>query len=326
MAKDIQDYVAENRRRLRSINSRFQEIATSRSTDLSFGDNYFTTTVDVDVYTRPTGSQVVFGHPDASKGFGRGTFGDDKGQWSQVADTSASAEFTKDGRKAAAEALNGKTGAVVDGGVGGDTTTAATGDASLGTETGRSFAWASASAGTLTATSVYESTEVAGVPGEFGLFDDDGRLLARVTIDTSGLSVSSTDEVRGVVTVAFEGDGNGSSVVTTDGEQALAASLASPKAVVGPNEFAFGSGSTGFTKSDSSLTTEEFRKTCGRESGRDRVDTFTRVTASDMTQTVNDLTEMAVYDNKNRMIWAVTFRAVPSDSPGFDADTSFVVV
>ena len=105
MPESVDEYVADNSKRIRNIDGRFVEVDSNRSRDLSFGSNFFVVTVGVEVYRRSTGDQIVFGHPSASKGFGRGTFGDDRGAWSLVTDAEARADFTKQGRKAAAEAL-----------------------------------------------------------------------------------------------------------------------------------------------------------------------------------------------------------------------------
>lgn len=325
MTKSIDKYVAENRQGIRDVDSRFVQVDSNRARDLSFGSNFFVVDVGVEVYTRSTGDEVVFGHPDESKGFGRGTFGDDKGEWVLQTDAVASAEFTKQGRKAAAEALNGQTGAVAKGGIGTDTASASTSDESLGTELYRTDVFATTSSNVLDTTALYAATSVAGTPGEYGIFDGEDRLLARVTVDTSAFTPSSTDEVRAVVSLTFTGDGNGNAVVTNGGEDALAESLRSPKVTVGPSEYAFGDGTTTFAKSDTGLSSEVTRKNAGRESGRDRIRSFTRLTQTDMNSISVDLSEVGLFDNTGRMLWATTFRAIPSDSPGFNTDTTLVV-
>jgi hypothetical protein len=325
MPKDVDEYVAENSKRIRDVDSRFVQVDSNRARDLSFGSNFFNVDVAVELYKRSTGDQVVFGHPADSKNFGRGTFGDDRGAWSLVTDVEATADFTKQGRKAAAEALNGKAGAVAEGGIGGDTTAVTTGDTSLGLETGRGEAFASRSANKTRTTAMYAATSVVGSPGELGIFDQDDRLLARVTVDVADGAVDDTDEVRGDVILTFTGSGNGAAVVTNDGEVALADAMRSPKSTVGPSEFAFGDGGTDFSKSDSSLTSEVTRKNAGREPGRDRISAFTRLTEADMNSISVGLSEVGLFDNTGRMIWATTFRAIPSDSPGFNTETAIVV-
>jgi len=325
MPKGVDEYVAENSKRIRDVDSRFVQVDSNRARDLSFGSNFFEVTVGVELYKRSTGDQVVFGHPDDSKGFGRGTFGDDRGAWSLVTDVEVSADFTRQGRKAAAEALDGQTGAVERGAIGGDTTPVSTQDTSLGMETGRRDTFASRSGNTTRTTALYAATDVVGVPGEVGIFDGDDRLLARVTVDIADGAIAATDEVRGVITLTVEGSGNGKAVVTDDGEEALAAALRSPSAVVGPSEFAFGDGDTDFAESDTSLTSEVVRKNAGRETGRDRVSSFTRVTEADMNSIAVDLSEAGLFDNDGRMLWATTFRAIQSDSPGFNTETAIVV-
>ena len=325
MPESVDEYVADNSKRIRNVDSRFVQVDSNRSRDLSFGSNFFTVTVEVEVYRRSTGDQVVFGHPNESKGFGRGTFGDDRGAWSLVTDTEASADFTKQGRRAAAEALNGQTGAVAQGAIGGDTTAVTTSDTALGQEFDRADTFASRSANTTRTTTLFDSTDVVAQPGELGIFDQDDRLLARVTVDIPDDTVGDTDEVRGVVLLTFEGSGQGNAVVTSEGENALADSIRSPKVSVGPTEYAFGDGSTEFTKSDTSLTSEVIRKNAGREVGRDRINAFTRVSETDMNSISVDISEVGLFDNEGRMLWATTFRAIQSDSPGFNTETSIVV-
>jgi len=325
MPKSVDEYVADNTQRIRDVDSRFVQVDSNRARDLSFGNNFFAVDVAVEVYTRSTGDQVVFGHQSASKGFGRGTFGDDKGAWSLQTDVEASAEFTKQGRKAAAEALNGQAGAVQTGAIGSDTTAAGTGDTALGTELYGTDVFANRTSNVLDTTALYAATSVAGTPGEYGIFDGDGRLLARVTIDTSTVNLSAIDELRAVVTLTFTGDGNGAAIVTNDGEEALAASMKSPKKTVGPSEYAFGDGTSGFSKSDTGLTSERIRKNAGREAGRDRITAFTRLSDADMNGISVDLSEVGLFDNTGRMLWATTFRAIQSDSPGFNTETTIVV-
>jgi len=325
MPKSVDDYVAENSKRIRNIDGRFVQVDSNRSRDLSFGSNFFNVTVEVEVYRRSTGDQIVFGHPAASKGFGRGTFGDDRGAWSLVTDTEASADFTKQGRRAAAEALDGQEGAVAEGAIGGDTTAVSTEDTALGQEFDRADTFASRSANTTRTTTLFGSTDVVAQPGELGIFDANDRLLARVTVDIPDGTVDDTDEVRGVVLLTFEGSGNGNAVVTSEGENALADSIRSPKVSVGPTEYAFGDGDTDFSKSDTSLTSEVIRKNSGREVGRDRIESFTRLSETDMNGISVDISEAGLFDNDGRMIWATTFRAIQSDSPGFNTSTTIVV-
>lgn len=325
MPKDVDKYVAENTQRLRDVDSRFVQVDSDRTRDLSFGSNFINVEVDLTVSTRSTGSQVQFGHPDESKGFDKGTFGEDRGSWSTAQSGATTAEFTKQGREAAAEALAGREGAVEYGQAGGNDAEATTNDTSLYDRLAQGSAFATRSSNTLTATVAYGALSIIGLPGEFGLFDRKDRLLCRVTTDKSTLSIADTDDVQSKIRLTFTGSGNGAAVVTTEGENALADALVSPTSSIGPVEFAFGSGTDTFAKSDTTITTEEFRKNIDTETGRDRIFVFTQVTESDMTQTSNALAEVVLFDNNGRMIWATTFRPVLANSPGFTTDVTIVV-
>lgn len=333
MTKGVDQYVAENRQRIRQVDRRFIQVDSNQNRTLTFGPSTVDVDVGVELYTRPTGDQIITGHADAAHGFGRGTFGDDKGAWSLVTDATATAEFTKLGRKAVAESLNGDTGAVERAVAGVDTSSAATGDTALGNETARAPTFASAAGNQTTATAVFDAADWVGDGGEFGIEDADGRLLARVTVDPAGYAIASDAEVKGVVTLTFAGDGIGKSVVTSDGEAAIAESMASAKATVGPSEWAFGTGSTEFTKASSSLSAEVFRKPVARQAGRDRVTVSASVFEKDATTTPTltgdhsyDLSEGGIVDNSGRLIWATTFRTTTKDDDtALDAEMSIVI-
>lgn len=327
MPKTTDEYVAENRARIRQVDRRFIQVADSVERSLSFSRNTVTVDVALEAYERPTGSQIIFGHGDAAHGFGRGTFGDDKGAWSLVTDVEASAEFTKDGREAVVDALAGQAGAVKTGKAGGSTSAAATGDTALGAAHASEPAFSTKDDYQTVRTHTVFPATFPGNPGEFGIFDDGGRLLARVTI--SKPSLATDVEIKGELVLTFSGDGVGNAVVTTDGEEAIADAMQSIASTARLHEFAFGTGSTDFAKSDSSLTSEEFRKNAGLTRDRDVITAVTRVFKSEPSTQPVDLSEMAVYDNAAtpNMIWAVTFRTVSKDDTfGFDADIGFRVV
>lgn len=81
MPDDVDSIVADNRRQIRDQFGRFIEVDEGRTRDLKFGVSFIGVEVETSVDTRTTGDQIVLGHSDESKGFGRGTFGDDKGSW-----------------------------------------------------------------------------------------------------------------------------------------------------------------------------------------------------------------------------------------------------
>lgn len=321
----ISNIVAENRRDVRKIDRRSKGVDANSRRDLSFASNYIRADASIEVYTRPTGSQVVTGHPDASKGFGRGTFGDDRGAWTLSADVDASVEFTKSGRKAVAEALNGESGAIQTAAIGAGTSAAQPTDTALDTRLSATNTFAERSGATTAATAVFDSTDTAGDATEYGVFDGTGRLLVRGTVAATDIDVPPTHELRSITSITFDGDGRGSSVFTAGGEAALADSIRTPKVAVGPSEIRFGSGDTPFDTTDTSLTSAEVTKSVNRDPGRDRVTVESRITAADMSAVQNDLSEVGVFDTAGRLIWATTFAPLPSDTPGFGSSVTFVV-
>lgn len=325
MADSVDSYVADNSKRLRDINGRFVQVDSNRTRDLTFGSNFFAVDVAVEVYKRSTGDGMIFGHPSASKGFDNATFGDDRGPWSLVTDAEASADFTKDGRRAAAQALSGREGAAAEVGLGYGTARVSTDDTTLNSARARTASVNDRTSNTTSVRGIFDATASVGALGEFGVFDETSRLLARVTVDVDDASIDPTDEVRGIILLTFTGSGNGNSVVTNDGQIALAEAIERTDATVGPDEFAFGSGTSDFVESDSSLTSEVIRSNAARETGRDRITARTRLTAKDMSTVTSDLSEVGLFDTAGRMLWATTFRTIPSDSEPFNTDTTIVV-
>lgn len=335
MARDVDEYVADNRQKIRRIDARAVQVDARQTETLNFGESTVTIDVDVEVYSRTTGSQLIFGHPDPDHGFGRGTFGDDRGGWSLETDVEATAQFTKQGRKAIAEALDGQTGAIDRGVMGVGTAAAATTDTSLATKTGDGNASTSKDAYNVTrGTFNANAVDTVGSEAEFGLIDGSGRLLCRVTIDPANTTIANDDEIRADVILTFTGDGIGKSVITNDGEEAIADSIAKTGAAVGPATMEFGTGDTDFSKTDTSLTSKVFDKPVDRAPGRDRVTASTHIykidTEADPSLTdphSHDLTEMNLLDNNGRMIWATTFRTVTKDEDtGVDARTTIIAI
>lgn len=326
---DIDRLVAENREQIRQVGGRFVEVDSNRDRDLKFGPNLFTVDVDATVYKRSTGSQVIFGHHDDEHGFGRGTFGDEKGEWVEAGtDVTVDAVFTKQGRRAVIQSLDGKEGAVFESKAGTDKTPAETGDESLTNV----YAITRVLNGEPATNEVrsegrHDAASWVGDPTEFGIVDRSDRLLARVVVEGTW-DIADDDEVRLDVTLTFEGGGVGNSAVTNDGEDAVADAMADVYEVTGPVEFAFGSGSTEFDKTSSSLTDEQFRKGNERQTERDRIVAKTHVFEDEPGGVAMpvDISEMAVFDENNRMIWATTFRSFTKrDDAGFNAESEFRV-
>ena len=79
-------------------------------------------------------------------------------------------------------------------------------------------------------------------------------------------------------------------------------------------EIAFGTGSTEFSKSDTSLTSEEIRKNVLRELELESMRTRGKLYKSEPAGQPVDLSEVAVFDNNGNMFWATTFDSEEKDS------------
>lgn len=330
---DIQQQVAENRRDARRLNGRFIDLPETANRNLSFARNTIEVSVELEVYKRSLGSSLISGHPDPQHGSGRGESGDVRGSWSKVSTTVTSALLVRDGRNAVRDALDGQAGALREAAVGTGGSEAVTGDSALSTETGRTLAYGVTSteahngvrgrANFLFAEDGLVGTDAA----EFGLHDETGRLLARATTD--GVTVAETEEVRVDMTLTFEGSGTGNSVITEDGEEALAEAMRAVGVTVGLNEIAFGTGSTDPSKTDTGLEAREFAKYCGRDLDNEQITAVVNVAEAEPSTQPVDLTEVGVFDNAAtpRLVWRVTMDTLEkTDSFGFRTSAGFRIV
>jgi len=315
---DIQSLVAENRQRIKTTEGTFLETAERGRIELSFAQNTVSVDVTIAVYKRSLNDGLYSGHPNGAKhGSGHGVAGDVRDGWTLVEDSTNSVAWTRAGRTAIRDALNADTGALAEGGIGTGTSAAASGDSALDAKSSQVHAFGIKDASDVTrGVAVYGFSDHDNSATEFGLFDASGRLLARATTDD--VSPTNEEEVRVGVILDIQGSGTGNAVVTNDGEQAIADALQVKSTVVGLYEFAYGSGSSEFSKSDSSLTTEEFRETLVREKELEALRVHRRVQEQDPSNADLDLSELAVYDNQGRMVYATTF-----DGFTYDENTEF---
>lgn len=304
--KRVEEIIAENRRRIRQTDARALEVADTGRTDLSFGRNTIDVEVTVEVYARDLGSSLISGHPAAEHGSGRGQAGDVRGSWTLLADTTETAAFTTGGANATRDALDGQDGAVTEQTIGSDATGAIRTDTALYAEDGRRETWGTRTGNATTVRAVYPFQDHAATVEELGVEDATGRLLARATLPSQSLTVE--DEVLAAVTLTVTGDAPGSSVFTDLGEEAVAAALRTEAATVGVEEFAFGTGSGTFSPSSTGLFTEAFRKPAARNLSPAALSAFAVVYAAEPSgQMPLTLSELGVYDNQGRLIWATTF-------------------
>lgn len=312
--KDAHRYIAENRSDIRRTAATFIEAAERQSIDLTFGRNLVETTVSVEVYKRDLSDTLVVGHPNAADhGIAGGKIGDHRAGWTSVTTSTETAVFTRAGRTALRDALDGQTGGIREAGIGTGTADAASGDTALGNLTAKVNAAAADAerpdAETARGIGVWRFHEHANAATEFGLYNTDGSLLCRLTLPTDA-APTAEEEVRAEIDLGISGEGIGDSVVTNAGEEAIADALHFPTTTVALNEIALGSGSSTFSKSSTALTTEEFRRTVIRELELEAIRAETRVYPGEPSGSLPiTLSEMAVYDNAStpRMLWATTF-------------------
>lgn len=321
---DIQGLVAENRNRVRRREASFIEVAERNNISLDFGSNIFVIDVSIEVFTRPLGSGLISGHPDGTEhGSGHGTAGDTRGNWTLVADTAESAVYTSGGRSALREALNGSTRGLQTGTIGTGTTDASPADTSLSQPTTQASAFPIKDATNITrGRSIYGFADHAQSATEFGLLDDTGRLIARVT--TTDISPTQEQEIRVGVRLTVNGDGQGTAVVPDDGEEAVADSLANRLENVGFDELAWGTGTTDFVKSDSALTNEKIRKTAVRDNGLGTLELSRRNPEREPADPDLTLGEVGVFDNTGRAVFLTTFTPFEyNEETEFDTTVTF---
>lgn len=327
MTRQIDRFVAENRERIRNVDNRFVEVDSARDRNLSFGPSTFTVSVDVDVFKRSTGTQAVVGHAAESKGFGRGTFGDDRGAWDAV-DVTVDTVFTRQGRRAVVRALNAEAGAVTTTKAGVGTDDPVTADTDLtGVYAVTRTTNRRPDTGEAEIRGVHDAVAWVGGVVELGIFDAEDRLLARI-VATSADAIDATDDVRVDVTLTFDGDGVGNSVITEAGEDVVADAMVLVLENHGPTEFRFGSGDPDFDKESTGLADEQFTKACERLVDRNRITARTHVFETEPAGLMPvDVSEMAVFDDDDRMIWATELRTFTKrDDAAFNAESEFRVV
>lgn len=320
---DVQDFVVENRRRIRRNQSRFQEFDALQTRDLSLGRSFIDVAVDVRVERRTTGTQVIFGHPDETKGFGRGTFGDDRGEWETVAETSKSAALLQSGRSIVATSLSDvDTGPYVVR-LGYDGEDAATSDGGL-------FTPADATAyvpeevtpggvGTISIRSAFDTEDVAadGTARDFEAIADGDQPIARVT---ATVDVENTDDLRVTVDMTFSADGIGTSTFTDAAPESLRDTFASSIDANAFAEWVISTSADQIDPSDTALTPASGRAdatSTAEGSGVRPVAEFDETKIDDPLPLV--IESAGLYDEAGSLVWGVVTRPLP-----VDADTEFI--
>ncbi|AGC34504.1 hypothetical protein HVTV-2_gp136 [Haloarcula virus HVTV-2] len=322
MTKKIQDQVAENRNQTRRLDAQFVNVSTQNDRNLTFTNNYIEVEVQVEVYQRDLGPSLISGHPDPSHGAGRGEAGDQRTAWSQQSVTVSSEVLVRGGRNAVRDALDGSTGAVNQIGVGTGSDDPASGDTALTSETTKNFCWGQKDSGNVTRarSSPFLFAEYGDTVQEFGVFDQDDRLLERSVLSNL-LDLTNEKELRVDVTFTFTGDAIGDAVITDDGETALADSIASVGSVVGLKEVNYGTGTTQPSESDTALAAEEIAKDCFRNLDAEQITTQAKLFDNEPNSQPVDLTEIGVTDNNDRLVYRTLIKSFEKNSQ-FEVNTT----
>ena len=313
MVRDLKGQVAENARQTRRTAASFVVAAERGRVALNFTDNEIELDAFIVIEERDISGQLISGAVDESNGSGRGVSGDRRGSWSETLDTLDSAEVTRSGRDAVRDILDGQTLNAETMVLGTDTTPATPDDTTLGDRTGarRTFPRpTTAAADEAEFRNGFRFNEV-GTVSEVGLLDSDGNLLVRLTY--SPLSTGDTTEVRPEITLVVDGDGEGDSVVLTQGEESIADALMNQGGGVGLSDIAFGSGTAQPSKGDSGLSTPEFSRPAGRELRSERFSLLTEVPRSEPGGQPLDITEVAVRDNTGTAVWVAPIQPQTKD-------------
>lgn len=326
MANEIEDYVADNTRRTRQIDTRFVEVAAERTRNLSFTNNTFSLTASIEIYTRPLNDSLISGHPNAKHGSGRGVAGDTRGSWSLETSSATTGVFTASGRTAVRDALGGEpTGGVDAGVIGTGSDDATVSDDTLTAETGSTTAYGYADADDkLRVRSDYRfSDHPIGDAEEYGIESAGGKLYARFT---ETVALTEEQEVRTDITLTISGSGIGGQVIPTSGLTAVRDSIDNAGSI-GINSIAFGTGTIEFTESDTNLNAEVYEKEVITNLTSENVEAEVYTSESEPASQPVDLSEIAVFDNQGNAMMLATFTEFEkTDQFPFNARAGFRVV
>lgn len=314
MPSDAENFIAKNRRLIRNRQGRFQEVDAGRSRAISFAASILTASIELRLFERSTGSQIVVDHGDESKGFGRGTFGDDKGEWVEIPDAAESGVLLQAGREQIADILDGvdHTFETIEYGYDGtDATPSDTGvltPSNLGpTQPSKSKPNATTSSLSVRYGSIESvSDESEAVDFEFVVATEDGPIIRT----TASATVDDTSEIRAVVDVTIEGLGKGNAVIPETAESSVRDIIHDEGVGITISEWAIGR-SGNLNDSSTSLSDEVGRVPAEttRESIRTIIESG-RVDAADFDESdiPFDAAEAGVFFDDGTILWATPLR------------------
>lgn len=326
--------MAENRRDVTRLDGQFVTVPDRVQQNLRFERNTIAVEVTLEVYTRSLGSALISGHPDGSRhGSGHGVSGDVRGEWQPVVSGGSTHTWTREGRNAVRDALDGQqTGSIGGTVVGTGSRAAGATDTTLVAETGDTFAYGLKDApNEVRGRSQYLFTEHGGVGQdvqEFGLESEGGALMARATASGT-VAVGRSEEVRVDLTATIAGDTDANETVTSEGEAAIADSIRTQGTTVGLAEIAWGTGSPTIDPSTTALANEAFRKGAARSLGLETIEVSAPQFEFEPSGQPYDYTEVAVVDNQGRVVWLVDFTGDPypkDENTRFTTSVGFRIV
>jgi len=249
----LEEEVAANRQDVRRQASFFREPAREQTAVERLGTIVINVSVSGTVLTRSLGDTLVGGGPTAQQA-GPASAGSVAGAFSQQ-DT-LSGEVTNDGLDAFVEAISGQRVGLEQVALGTDDAAPSEADDSL--RAGLELTGASgADTGTATVKlrGVIGAFETPTTIGEVGAFDQDGRLLARLTSDSGAVSVPADTEARVTVTFEFAPDTTADEAVTDLGTVSDAPRSDDPAQTLGIDRLSVGTDDTAPNPSDTGLGT-----------------------------------------------------------------------
>jgi hypothetical protein len=320
MVDSIDDFAAENRRKIKRSSGRFIQVNPDRERNFSFGKSFVTFDVTADIQTRGTGDQAVFGHPDESKGFGRGTFGDDRGEFTNE-DQDIPAAVLSSALPDIGEAFTTPKRGVTGVGFGyGDDDPDRRQDG-LGDRAATSKANTESPSNRIGVRGVFNSTDVVDGDGfEVSADTFASEVLVRATASTD---VDTTEDIRVVFDIELSGSGLGSSLFTDVGEAVLTNAIQGDTVV---DRFAYSNGpvpdtateelpNTAFTTSANTIQQRNAVRVDGKVEAGDPPSSFTEGTVS----------VVAIVADTDDVIWATPIRDVTvSDETAFANDMKIV--
>lgn len=306
MARRVEDFVSSNNRGVGRLEGYMVGASAERAMELSFSGINCMVRVEAAVYERSRGDNLLVGSPKPEHGIGRGGVGVQYGDWAEVL-TEESGIFTVDGRQTVVDSLRGIENGIHSIAVGSGSTSATRSDTSLEDEEARRRSWRLDTGPTeVTAANVFSSLH-SGALSEAGVIDREGRLMCRVLFGDVNPPTDGVADYRVELTLTFESQTLGDSVLTDVGLEAISDSVSRSEVVVGIDRALIGTSETAPDPSDTALGALLDEKTVEREHQSDSVAVRTVWFEDEPAGHPHTLREVGLEDNEGRLIWRTVF-------------------